>query len=101
MELPEKYKKITESLNLFGEPVLIRQKTKITNERQLVIQDILELVNGTAGIKRKQTARNVAVYLSPYPTSDLYSLFSKMKLSKTPASLFWYYAKNIPNKYKP
>lgn len=70
-------------------------KGKIKSERALVISDILELVNGTDGIKKKLTARNCAVFLSPYPTSDLYILHSKMKLSKNPAKLFWWYVKNI------
>lgn len=73
-------------------------KTKITNERQVVVGDILELVNGTHGIKRKLTARNIAVFLSPYSTSDLYAFVSKLKLSKTPASMFWYFVK--PKKLK-
>ena len=73
--------------------------TKIKSERALVISDILELVNGTKGIKRKLTARNIAVFLSPYSVSDLYVFVSKLKLSKTPASMFWYFV-NPKDKFK-
>ena len=66
---------------------------KIKSERALVISDILELVNNTKGIKKKLTARNCAVFLSPYSVSDLYVFVSKLKQAKTPASLFWYLVK--------
>ena len=71
-----------------------KPETKITNERQLVLSDILSLVNSTEGIKKKVAGRNGAVFLSPYKLPDLYVLLSKMKQSKNPAALFWWTVKS-------
>lgn len=86
--------KVANYMNSLFSNYELPKQNNIKSERALVISDILELANRTHGIKKKLTARNVAVFLSPFKTPDLYPLLSKMKNSKSPASLFWWYVKN-------
>lgn len=76
--------------DLFGN---MPKRSNIRSERALVLSDIIEVANASAGIRKKLTARNVAVFLSPFTTSELYVLLSKMRDSKTPAALFWWHVK--------
>lgn len=71
-------------------PLFEIQKTKITNERQFVIKQILEEINKERiGTKYKpMTGRGVAMKVSHIPTKDLYYLLSICKDSKNRCGSF-------------
>src|SRR3990167_1833520 len=90
-------KSLFEILKTRGIPKKTEKKS--FSERNAVFWDIMIEYDKSPN-KKKQTIRNLNFFARYIKTKDLYHLLSRMKQSKNPAALFWYYVKPLPPKKK-
>ena len=65
-------------------------KSKITNERQLVIKDFLDKLNLDRGTYKPLTARAVAIKLSHLSLDELKGFYGQCKNAKHFGKYFWW-----------
>lgn len=72
------------------------KKTGAKSERDLIVGDIYNFFKdkGIPLLRRGEMKMSyMGERLSPFKTSDLYPFLSKLKESKNPAALFWFFVK--------
>ncbi len=66
------------------------QKTKITNERQVVLGDFLEKLNQDRGVYKPLTAARLGMMMRHMSTSEMKTFYGELKSCQSFSKSFWY-----------